>query len=85
MSAGLSFVLLGVWTVFCSAAILGLFIVEHVSLTRKKIPGKEGAGAWGDPGSLWEQLCHLLAARDAGGTLYPTLPQSRGCPPGDSA
>lgn len=36
--AALSFVLLGVWTVFCSAAIPGLFIVRHVSLTRKKIP-----------------------------------------------
>lgn len=80
VSAALSFVLVGVWTVLCSAAILGLFIVEHVSLTRKNIPaalparGREGAGAWGDPGSLWEQLCHLLPARDAVGAVCPTLP-----------
>lgn len=37
--------LVGVWTVFCSAAILGLFIVQRVSLTRKKIPAA-GKGRW---------------------------------------
>lgn len=80
VSAALSLVLVGVWTVFCCAAILGLFIVKHVSLARKKIPaalparGREGGEAWGDPGSQWEQLHHLLAARDAVGALYPILP-----------
>lgn len=67
-----SFVLVGVRTVFCSVAILILFIVKHVSVKRKKIPevllarGREGGEARGGPGSLREQVHHLgLAARDA--------------------
>lgn len=57
---------------FCSVAILVLFIVKQVSLKRKKIPemllarGREGGGARGGPGSLREQIHHLrLTARDA--------------------
>lgn len=67
-----SFVLVGVRTVFCSLAILILFIVKHVSVKRKKIPevllarGREGGEARGGPGLLQEQVYHLgLAARDA--------------------
>lgn len=69
----------------CFAALLFwvYLFVKHVSLARKKIPaalparGREGGEAWGDPGSLWEQLHHLLAARDAVGALYPILPRFR--------
>lgn len=57
---------------FCSVAILVLFIAQRVSLKRKKIPqvllaqGREAAGARGGPGSLREQVHHLgLAARGA--------------------
>lgn len=47
--AAQSFVLVGVWTVFCSVAIRVVFIAKRVSLKRKKkIP--EVLLAWGGDG-----------------------------------
>lgn len=83
VSAALSLVFLGVWTVFCSAAILGSFIVQHVSLTRKKIPavlepggiqghcGNSSVTSW-LPGMLWElctQSCQLQSRAGHGAFL----------------
>ena len=74
---------------FCSIAILILFIVKLVALKRKKIlevllaQGGDGAGARGGPGSFQEQVHHLrwLPGTRVSAQMSPAMPSEQSCSP----